>query len=52
MMGRTKTWVILYAIGIALLVLSLCLPGEEEPAKATLPAASAAQSAGILPLSP
>jgi hypothetical protein len=48
MMGRTKTWVILYAIGIALLVLSLCLPGEEE----TAPAAAASISGGSLPPSP
>ena len=48
MMGRTKTWVILYAIGIALLVLSLCLPGEEETVQPTAPAAAASMSAGSL----
>ena len=31
-MQRTKTWVLLYALGIALLVFSLCRSEEVKPA--------------------
>ena len=32
MMQQTKTWIILYAVGIALLALSLCQSYGEKPA--------------------
>ena len=37
MMHRTKTWIILYALGIAMLVLSLCQSEPEKPAKTPRP---------------
>jgi len=32
-MQQTKTWIILYAVGIALLALSLCQSHREKPAE-------------------
>jgi len=45
MMHRTKTWIILYALGIAMLVLSLCLSEERKPVETPRPPASTSRGA-------
>ena len=40
MMAKTKTWIILYVLGIAILVLSLCQSQPEKPAEAPRPPAA------------
>ena len=41
-MQRTRTWIILYALGIAILILSLC---QSEPEKPPQPPASVSHRA-------
>ena len=45
MMQRTKTWIILYALGIAILILSLCQSEPGKPAESPRPPAAVSQRA-------
>jgi hypothetical protein len=43
MMHRTKTWIVLYALGIAMLALSLCQSEDRKPVETPRPPASVSQ---------
>jgi len=48
-MQRTKTWIILYALGIAILILSLCQSEPEKPAEHPRPPAAVSQRRPVPP---
>jgi len=47
MMQRTKTWIILYALGIAILILSLCQSEPGKPAETPRTPAAVSQRAAV-----